>query len=145
MPASSSALSAHEAEAQDADAHDAEAHEAEAQDADAHEAEAQDADAHDAEAQEADAHDAEDHEASLWATFAQLAASNTCPDPSPAGRTNSLRPAFGFGGSTTAAAAATSTMPTPSAPRVALGVSLAETMRAPFTWSGVQSGCRART
>jgi hypothetical protein len=155
MPSSPSALSAQEAEAQDASAQEAEAQDALAQDAPAHEAlaheafaheaEAQDAFAHEADAQEAlaqeaEAHDAEAHDASLCATFAQLAASNAGPEPSPATTTNWFKAAFGFGGSKTAAALAASTMPTPREPRVALGVSFADTMRAPFTWSGDQSG-----
>ena len=55
------------------------------------------------------------------------------PLPSPAATTNWFSAAFGFGGFTTAAALVASTMPTPSEPRTALGVSLADTMSAPLT------------
>ena len=136
---------AQEAEAQEAEAHEADAHEAAAQDAEAQEAEAHDAFAQEAEAQEAEAHEAEAQEASLWATFAQLAALNIGPVPSSAGPTNWFRAAFGFGGLVTAAALVASTMPTPREPGAALGVSFAESMSAPLTWSGVHSGWRAST
>ena len=52
-------------------------------------------------------------------------------------------PAFGFGGVVTVRAATTFSSPTPSDPGAAAGVALAETMSAPLTWSGVQSGCWA--
>jgi hypothetical protein len=77
--------------------------------------------------------------------LAQLAASKIGPLPSPAGPTNWFSAAFGSGGPTTAAALVASTMPTPREPRVAAGVSFADTISAPLTWSGVHSGWRART
>jgi hypothetical protein len=78
------------------------------------------------------------------ATFAQLAASNTLPEPPLADTTNSLSAAFGLGGLVTAAALAASTTPTPTEPGAASFAGLAVSISAPLTWSGVHSGWTAR-
>src|SRR6266542_3459135 len=80
-----------------------------------HEADAQDAVFHDALLQDAEAQEAVFHEASAFAAFAQLAASNTRPEP-PAGSemTYLSSPRFAFGGDDTAAALSALISPTPS-------------------------------
>jgi len=125
---------AHEADAHEADAEVSDAHEADAQEADAHEADAHEADAHEADAQEALAHEALAHDASAEAADAQLALSKTSRPVVGSVVTNWSSAAFVFGGSATPAAAAPSTIPTPSGncePLSAYGCAV--TIRAPFT------------
>jgi hypothetical protein len=119
---------AQEALAQEADAHEALAQEALAQEADAHEALDHEAEAHEADAQEALA-----QEALLWATLAQLAASNTLPEPPLAETTYLLSAAFGLGGLVTATALPASMTPTPTEPGAASFAGLAVSMSAPLT------------
>jgi hypothetical protein len=150
-PAAALAQEASDQEASDHEASDHEAldHEASDQDAsdhdaDAQDADAQDADAHDADAHEADAHEADAHDAFDAAVEAQLAWSNTGSEP-PAGSavTNGSSAAFGFGGDATASAPITLTSPTPIWPAVFFLTASADSIRAPFTWLGVQPGCCA--
>ena len=89
------------------------------QDAELQEAELHEAELHEAELQEAELHDAELQEALFQDAFAcaaldQLAVSNVRP-PFGSPTTNVSRPAFGFGGAVTPAAAFACTSPTPSA------------------------------
>jgi len=138
-------LSAQDASVEDV-ATDELAQEAEAQDADAQDALAQDAVFQEAEAHEAEAHEALFQEASAVAALAQLAASNTRPEPPAGSDTTYLSSAkFGFGGELTAAALPALTSPTPRDMGDALGGATALTMSAPLTWSGVKLGCSAST
>src|ERR1700730_13688582 len=81
---------------------------------------------------------------SARAAACQAWGSNVRVPPATAALTNLFRPAFGFGGLFRyQRAAAMFTSPTPSEPFAAIGSGVAVTMSAPFTWSGVQSGCCA--
>src|SRR4051794_25170868 len=58
--------------------------------------------------------------------------------------TNLSSPALGFGALLTRAAPSAFSSPTPSDPSVTPFGARAVSIRAPFTWSGVKFGCRAR-
>src|SRR5919201_6187824 len=80
-----------------------------------------------------------------FAASSQLSALKTgIEPPAGSGPTNRSSALFGFGGLLRLAALAASSSPTPSEPFAAFGVGRAPSISAPFTWSGVKLGCRAR-
>src|SRR5712691_4548738 len=94
--------------------------------------------------QEAAPQEAAPQEASLRAAVPQLAASKTGVRPPFGSATrNCLSARFGLGGLVTREARSASTSPTPAESGAALGTAFADSISAPLTWSGVQSGCRA--
>jgi hypothetical protein len=136
--ASPSALSAQEAEAQEASAQEAAAAESLAQEAEAHEALAQEVEAQLALAQEAEAQlalaqDALAQEASAAAFAAHEAELKTLPDPPLSDTRNWFRARFGLGGLVTAIALGRSSTPTPTDSGAASPAGFAASMRAPLT------------
>ena len=131
-----------ETEFQEAEFQEALFHDAEFQEALFHDAEFQDAEFHDAEFHDAEFHDAEFHEAFAVAALFHDALLKLMPllVPVPPVTMNASRAAFGFGGADTPAASEAWIVPTPPASPTPAANGLAVTIRAPFTWSGVQSG-----
>jgi hypothetical protein len=113
-------------------------YEALVQEAEVHEAEVHEADVHDADVQEADVQLA----SVLAAVFHASASRYGLPLASEWTKVRSA--AFGLGGAVCAAAAAASISPIPTDIEDAFGTNRAVFISAPLTWSGDQSGWRAR-
>src|SRR5262249_47543088 len=133
-----------------ADDQDALDHEADDQDAEFQDAEFQEAELHDADDHEALDHEAEDQEAEFqdalaWAALDQLAASKARPAGGCATKASSARFASGGAILTGSVEPWTSSSPTPTEPKTALGSLFAFSISWPLTMSGVQSGWSART
>jgi hypothetical protein len=113
-------------------------------DAEFHETLFQDALFQEAEFQEALFQETLFHDAFPSAVLFHEAASNDWPPVVGSLATNWSRPAFGFGGLSTPAALFAVISPTPAGPPTEPLTERVVNIKAPFTWSGVKFGCRAR-
>src|SRR4051794_31936707 len=105
----------------------------------------QDAEFQEAEFQEALFQETLFHDAFPNAVLFHDAESNATPPVVASVATNWSRPAFGFGGLSTLAALFAVISPTPALPpTAAITTGRVVSIKAPFTWSGVKFGCRAR-
>src|SRR4029453_6120925 len=130
--------------AQETSAHDTSAHETSAQETESQETSAQDTTLHAASAQETSVQETESQETLDLAESSQLTESKVFPLPLESGLRYWPSALFGFGGRVTSAALLICSSPTPTEPSVAPSTIFVESISAPLTWSGVNSGCRAR-
>src|SRR5689334_6679360 len=141
--ASPSAASSYAWSAQETSAQETSAQETSAQETESHETSAHETVLHAASAHETSAQETESHETFAFATSDQLTALNDRP-PVRSLVMNWSSALFGLGGVLTAFALLTWISPTPTEPSGVPSTGLVDTISAPLTWSGVNSGCFAR-
>src|SRR5689334_18642118 len=140
---SPSAASSYEESAQETSAQETSAHETSAHETSAHETSAQETTFQAASAQETESHETESQETFALATSSQLTASKDVSPVSVFFFTHWSSARFGFGGRRNVDARLICSSPTPTEPRAAPSTSFVDAIRAPLTWSGVNSGCFA--